>query len=331
MSSPRNICLTAADGQTGHLIAELLLSLPDFSTKITSLTCLAADPDSCVDLAELGATIVQYTLGQPQSLVKVLKKVDTVMLIPPSVTQKVAVMQELVDAVRVANITNVVLLSAAGCDLAERDKQPRLREFVDIEAMVLPLKGDTTTQASGHSPCIIRAGFYAENILLYGQQAREKAIIPLPTDGQKFAPIALGDIALLAAHILTGQGPHGLADNHRGQLIVATGPMLTAGEELATAASSALGVKMEFQPITEQDAIQILSTQTDLDPSEQEYLLNYYSLVREGKANYVSTAAFIQITGVNPTSPEDFFRMYPEEFKRRANRTRKTTRTGGAY
>ncbi|KAF8160062.1 hypothetical protein B0H34DRAFT_706022 [Crassisporium funariophilum] len=319
----RNICLTAADGQTGHLIAELLLSHPDFSSKITSVTCLATDPDSCNDLAELGAIVLPYAPGQPQYLVDCLKKVDTMMLIPPSVAQKVAIVQELVQAAQAADVNNIVLLSAAGCDLAERDKQPRLREFIDIEGMVLPLKGDTSTQ-TGHSPCIIRAGFYAENILLYGQQAREKAMIPLPINNQKFAPVALGDIALLAAHVLTGRGPHGLDDRHRGQLLVATGPMLTSGDELAAAATKALGVKMEFVSITEQDAVQILSTQTEIDPSEQEYLLNYYSLVREGKANYVSTAAYIQITGVPPTQPEEFFRMYPEEFKRRANRGRKT-------
>ncbi|KAF8147865.1 hypothetical protein B0H34DRAFT_680048 [Crassisporium funariophilum] len=322
MSSQRNICLTAADGQTGHLIAELLLSHPDFSSKITSLTCLALNPEDCSDLTDLGANVIQHTPGQPQQLIPHLQRVDTVMLIPPSSPQKVAISAEMVEAVKAAGVANVVLLSAAGCDFAERDKQPRLREFVDIEGMVMPLKGDESTPA-GKSQCIIRAGFYAENILLYGQQAREKAMIPIPINNQKFPPVALGDVALLAAHILTGRGPKGLSDAHRGQLIVVTGPKLTSGDELAADATKALGAKMEFVSITEQDAVKILSTQTTLDPSEQEYLLNYYSLVREGKTNYISTAAFIQITGVSPTQPEDFFRMYPEEFKRRANRGRK--------
>lgn len=68
------------------------------------------------------------------------------------------------------------------------------------------------------------AGFYAENLLLYNKQAQGSGKIPLPAgDTHKFAPVALGDIAQLAAHILTGEGPHGFSDQHRGQLMVLTG------------------------------------------------------------------------------------------------------------
>lgn len=40
---------------------------------------------------------------------------------------------------------------------------------------------------------LARAGFYAENLLLYSQQAQKEGVIPLPTGkDHKFAPIALG-------------------------------------------------------------------------------------------------------------------------------------------
>ena len=67
----------------------------------------------------------------------------------------------------------------------------------------------------------------------------------------KFAPVALGDIVQLAAHILTGRGEHGLDDRHRGQLIIVTGPAMMAGEELAEAASQALGKDLTYKSITE--------------------------------------------------------------------------------
>jgi hypothetical protein len=63
-----------------------------------------------------------------------------------------------------------------------------------------------------------------------------------------------------------------------------------------------------------------------------EYILEYYSLVREGKTNCkllprifvssvirigadliredIATTAFHDVTGVHPTEPDDFFRMY---------------------
>ena len=81
-----------------------------------------------------------------------------------------------------------------------------------------------------------------ENLLVYGPQAKEESTIPLPIgETHKFAPIALGvslvspyssfrrnnefmqDVALVAAHVLSGTGEHGFDDKHRGQLIVLTG------------------------------------------------------------------------------------------------------------
>jgi uncharacterized protein YbjT (DUF2867 family) len=50
---------------------------------------------------------------------------------------------------------------------------------------------------------------------------------------------------------LSGKGQHGFDDKHRGQLMVLTGPQLTTGDELATAASQALGVDMKYENISE--------------------------------------------------------------------------------
>lgn len=43
------------------------------------------------------------------------------------------------------------------------------------------------------SDSLARAGFYAENLLLYSQQAQTEGILPLPIGrNHKFAPISLG-------------------------------------------------------------------------------------------------------------------------------------------
>jgi hypothetical protein len=59
----------------------------------------------------------------------------------------------------------------------------------------------------------------------------------------------------------------------------------------------------------------VLHKQSESDSSEIEYLLEYYSLVREGKTNYISTLAFHDVTGQHPQEPVEFFRIYAEEFK----------------
>jgi len=311
----RNIAITAIDGHTGSLIAELILSDDTFRRKVSSVTGLALDTNSqhCHDLRKLGVKIVPHDPGKGfKQAVKALKdaQIDAICLIPPARKDKLDITLELIEVAKQADVPNVCLLSSAGCDIAERDKQPRLREFIDIEAQVMATKGDAST-STGHSPVIIRAGFYAENLLLYSRQAQEEGVLPLPIGkDHKFAPVALGDIAQVAAHVMTGKGKHGFADKHRGQLMVVTGPMLAAGYELATAASKSLDTNLKFEDISPFQAKKILKAESDSDEAELEYLLEYYSLVREGKTNYISTTAFHDVTGVHPQEPPDFFKVY---------------------
>jgi uncharacterized protein YbjT (DUF2867 family) len=316
---PRNICITSIEGQTGFLIAELLLTDAKFKQQIDSLTGLALDPGApkAKELAALGAVVVPHAPGRERDVVAALKETgcDTLCLVPPARADKLDVAVELASAAKKAGVANVLLISSAGCDYAERERQPRLREFVDLESVVLSAKGDPGS-ALGHSPCVIRAGFYAENLLLYSEQARNEGLLPLPIgENHKFAPIALGDVSLVAAHVLTGKGPNGFDDRHRGQMMVLTGPMLCSGKELAESASKALGQTMEFENISEREAKRVLKSQTDLDDSEKEYILDYYSLVREGKTNYISTTAFHDVTGQHPTEPDEFFRNYAGELR----------------
>jgi hypothetical protein len=73
------------------------------------------------------------------------------------------------------------------------------------------------------------------------------------------------------------------------------------------------------------EAKKVLQAQSDSDPSEIQYLLEYYSLVREGKTNYISTNTFHDVTGMHPLEPPEFFRAYAEEFQpKQANKKRKT-------
>jgi len=78
-------------------------------------------------------------------------------IIPPATKDKFKIVEEVVSAAgKLKSVQNVVLLSSAGCDVAERDKQPGLRQFIDMEALVMNAKGETAMGSTGHSPCIIR-------------------------------------------------------------------------------------------------------------------------------------------------------------------------------
>jgi uncharacterized protein YbjT (DUF2867 family) len=321
----RNICISAGDGHTGFLVAELILTDAKFSKMINSVSVLSLHPTSTrsKELTQLGAKVIPHKPGREREVVKTLKEsgCDTLCVIPPAHKDKFDITVELITATKKANVPNVLFISSTGADLAERDKQPHLRQFVDLETLVMAAKGDGNT-STGHSPCVIRAGFYAENLLVYAPQAQKEGILPIPVGtNHLFAPVALGDVAQVAAHVLTGQGKNGFDDRHRGQLMVLTGPKLCTGTELARLASQTLGVEMQFEDISEAEAKKVLKAQHDSDPSELQYLLEYYSLVREGKTNYISTSAFVNVTGGSPQEPEDFFKVYAESFKPKSDGT----------
>ncbi|KAL1741431.1 hypothetical protein HDZ31DRAFT_45457 [Schizophyllum fasciatum] len=324
--STRQILITAAEGQTGRLILELLSTDGNYSDKYAGLTALVFSEEAKASVEQEGfpVTVLVYDPKDEPTLVQAMENVDTCLLIPPARKDKAQITKTLLTAAKKAkSVTNLVFLSSAGCDYAERDKQPRLREFIDLEKLAMEAKSDPSTGDTGHSPCIIRAGFYTENLLLYTKQAQGEGKLPIPIDtNHKFAPVALGDVAQLAAHVITSVGPQGLADEVRGQMMVLTGPMLVAGPELAQAASQALGVNMEFQSITEPQAKKILASDQgeEVDEAEKEYLLEYYSLVREGKTAYVSNAAFQAIFGSRGQEIPDFFKAYSSEFKPKKRR-----------
>ena len=48
--------------------------------------------------------------------------------------------------------------------------------------------------------------------------------------------------------------------------------------------------------------------------AEREYLLEYYSLVHEGKTNYTATTAFLAYFGHRGQEPSEFFKTYSVRF-----------------
>ncbi|BGP42855.1 hypothetical protein JCM10449v2_006867 [Rhodotorula kratochvilovae] len=327
-SSDRVIAVTAVDGHTGSSLVELLLSDDAYKgkfAKIIGLTFGEPGADAKEVLDEYGLeTLPADELDEDK-----LKElgVDTLCLIPPARQDKLDLVKQILEVGKKAkSVQNVVFVSSAGADYAEREKQPHLREFIDLEVLAMAPKSDPSTGDTGHSPCIVRAGFYMENLLLYSKQAQGEGKLPIPIDeDHKFAPVALGDVCLLLAKILTSEGQHGLSDDVRGQMIPLTGPQMVAGPELAEAASQALSAPLKFVSVRESEAKKLLKKEGgELDDSEQAYLLEYYALVREGKTNYVAgRPTFKQVTGQDLTEATDFFKAYQDSFSRKKRRVSK--------
>lgn len=128
------------------MIAELLLTDRKFSSKVDSVCGLTLHPTSakCKELQKLGVTIIPHKPGKVKDMAATLKEsgADALCIIPPTHKDKYDITMELVAAGKKAAVPNVCLVSSAGADMADAKKQPRLREFIDIEQLVVEAKGD---------------------------------------------------------------------------------------------------------------------------------------------------------------------------------------------
>lgn len=154
----RNICVTAADRHIGFVIIQLLLG-ELFSSKVDLVVGLVLDASSerAHHAKELEVKLVETKpWGVGSTTVKTLKDTgtDTLCLVLLARHDKKDIVVELINAVKMANMPNMYLISSAGYDCADMERRPHLREFIEPETLLLTSKGDSDMQ-TGHSPCAI--------------------------------------------------------------------------------------------------------------------------------------------------------------------------------
>ena len=85
--SIRQILVTAAEGQTGRLILELLSTDATYSDKYAGLTALVFSEEAKASVEEEGFNAVKVLVYDPKdepALVEAMEAVDTCLLIPPA-------------------------------------------------------------------------------------------------------------------------------------------------------------------------------------------------------------------------------------------------------
>ncbi len=81
---------------------------------------------------------------------------------------------------------------------------------------------------------------------------------------------------------------------------------------MAKVASEALGHKVEYKQVSDQEAASILGKATNLDPHEQALLLEMYDLTHKDAFDHTSADLINLIHKI--TTLHDFFGMYKQEF-----------------
>jgi len=286
-----NCVITTADGWTGSHIMQASKQFEHCFQKI--IPC--AVKGSKVDHKD----VVYFDPENVQECMNCFKNASCVILVPPASGNKAHILEKYLQVCKDANVEHVVLVSMIGA--GEPGDNECMKEFAHMEQMV---------QNSGIKGfCIVRLGFYAENLLLYKDQIREGKL-PVPLPEGKLTVISLVDVghAIMKLCEKCSKEP----SKHTSGVMELTGCELLSGEEMAQRVSRGLGKEVKLQVITDQQACDILST-TGIDKSEQQVLMEAYHLARKGKMSKV-TNDVEKLLGHKPTTLDKFFMQHKQEF-----------------
>ncbi|WP_063059964.1 NAD(P)H-binding protein [Nocardia sienata] len=214
------ILVTGATGNIGRKVVDQLLM-----RGATDIRALTVDPVKAALPA--GVEAVRGYLRRPETLPAAFEGVDRMYL---------ASLHDGVDEV-------VAIARAAG-----------VRHIVDLSGEPDSWWGAiaTAVEASGIAWTHLWPGDFMENTGMWAQQIRATGAVREPDPEAGSTPIAMDDIAAVAAVALT-------EDGHRGRAYALTGPEKLTRAELVREIAAALGRTIDFLRVTPEETVRALS------------------------------------------------------------------------
>jgi uncharacterized protein YbjT (DUF2867 family) len=284
------ILVTGASGLNGR---ELLRRLSARGVPVRALVRSSARADGLSSLPQV--EIAEGDMARPETLVAALDGVDRAMLISSSDPAMVEVQSSFIDAARKAGVKHVVKLSGIipGLDSPFR--------FARMHAEI-----ERRLEASGIAFTHLRAGEFMPAYFRQVPSIVGKGALFLPMETAKIASIDVGDIADVAATVLTSPG-------HEGKIYPLTGPEALTMEEVAAKLSAATGKTIRYVNVAPEDARRA-QLAAGVPPYLADALVELFAERRKGRESTVSPAV-PAIVGRPATSFDAFARRNAAIFR----------------
>lgn len=218
------ILVTGATGNIGRMVVDELADGGRPLRALTTNPAKAALPDD--------VEVFEGYLGRPETLKPALEGVDRLYLAPkPETAETVA------GLARQAGVRHVVALSSI---LAGDADDEYARTFAVIEQAV---------RDAGLAWTFLRPGAFMENTLDWAPSIRAESVVRAPFPHATDTPIAMRDIAQVAALALTGTG-------HEGHAYRLSGPEALTIPQQVRAIGEALGREVRYVELSGEQARQ---------------------------------------------------------------------------
>lgn len=284
------ILVTGANGLSG---SELVRRLSARGVPVRALVRSAVKAQGISSLPKV--EIVEGDMARPETLTSALRGVERAMLISSSDPTMLEVQSSFINAARKAGVAHVVKLSGI---IADRESPFRFsRMHGEIERRL---------EDSGMAFTHLRAGEFMHAYFRQVPSIVAKGALFLPMEDAKIASIDIGDIADVAAAILTSAG-------HEGKTYPLTGPEALSMAEVAEKLSAAIGKRVQYVNISPEDAKRA-QLAAGVPPFLADALGELFAERRKGKESQVS-AVIPTVFGRRATSFDEFARRHAAVFR----------------
>jgi len=258
------ILVTGATGLNG---SELVRRLSAKGVPVRALVRSAARAEGLSSLPKV--EIVEGDMARPETLTGALRGVDRAMLISSSDPVMLEVQSNFIEEARKAGVKHVVKLSGI---MPELDSPFRFaRMHAEIERRL---------EVSGMAFTHLRAGEFMHAYFRQVPSIVAKGALFLPMEDAKIASIDIGDVAEVAATVLTGFG-------HEGKIYPLTGPEALSMAEVAEKLSAATGKRIQYVNVTPEEAKRA-NLAAGVPPFTADALAELFAERRKGKEAQVS-------------------------------------------
>jgi uncharacterized protein YbjT (DUF2867 family) len=275
------ILVTGATGLNG---SELVHRLSARGVPVRALVRSAAKARALSALPNV--EVVEGDMAHPETLSRALQGVDRAMLISSSDPAMLEVQSNFIEAARKAGVKHIVKLSGI---ISELDSPFR---FARMHAQI-----EQQLEASGMAFTHLRAGEFMHAYFRQVPSIVAKGALFLPMEDAKIASIDIGDIAEVAATVLTGSG-------HEGKIYPLTGPEALSMIEVAEKLSIATGKPIQYVNVAPDEAKRA-QLAAGLPPFTADALAELFAERRKGKEAHVSPV-IPTIFGWQATSFDEF-------------------------
>ena len=183
-----------------------------------------------------GVDVAEGDMARPDTLVSALRGIDRAMLISSSTPTMKEVQSAFIDAAARAGVRHIVKLSGIIPDRSSPFRFARMHGEIEQHL-----------EASGMAFTHLRAGEFMHAYFRQVPSIVNRGALSLPMADARIASIDIGDIADVAADVLTGSG-------HEGKTYPITGPDALAMTEVAAALSAATGRPIRYVDVPPEDA-----------------------------------------------------------------------------